>query len=59
MNNAHAIVAEAIRIIDTNMGDFIVNLRTLRNDADYRADTASSPDKVAYTFKNEISASQP
>ena len=55
-NDAHAIVSETIRRIDTEIGDFIVNLRTLRNDADYRTDIALSSDKVAYAFKiaNEI-----
>lgn len=55
-NDAHAIVAETIRIIDADIGDFIVNLRKLRNDADYKTDIAPSPDKVAYAFKiaNEI-----
>jgi uncharacterized protein (UPF0332 family) len=50
-NDAHAIIAETIRIIDADIGDFIVNLRTLRNFADYRTDIMLSPDKVAYAFR--------
>jgi uncharacterized protein (UPF0332 family) len=50
-NDAHAIIAETIRIIDVDIGDFIVNLRTLRNFADYETGIALSPDKVAYAFK--------
>ena len=50
-NDAHAIVAETIRIIDADVGDLIVNLRTLRNEADYRTDIALPPDKVDQAFK--------
>jgi hypothetical protein len=50
-NQAHAIIAETIRIVDAEIGDFLVNLRKLRNDADYKTDIVLSPDEVDYAFK--------
>lgn len=55
-NDAHAIVTESVRKIDFDIGDYIVNLRTMRNRADYRIDIEVTPDDVTYAFKitNEI-----
>jgi uncharacterized protein (UPF0332 family) len=50
-NEAHAIIAETIRIVDVDIGEYIVNLRKLRNDADYRTNIVFSHDNVAYAFK--------
>jgi len=54
--DAHAIVAETIRVVDPSLGDYIVNLRILRNRADYRTNIVSSSNDVFYAFKiaNEI-----
>lgn len=40
-----------IRIIDADIGNFIVNLRTLLNYADYRTDIVLSPGDVTNAFK--------
>jgi uncharacterized protein (UPF0332 family) len=55
-NDAHAIVAETIKIVDFNIGNYIVNLRRLRNQADYETNITFPPSEVAYAFKiaNEI-----
>jgi uncharacterized protein (UPF0332 family) len=50
-NEAHAIIAETIRIVDVDIGEYIVNLRKLRNDADYRTNIVLSHDNVSYAFK--------
>jgi len=56
-NDAHAIVVESIRRVDFDVGSYIVNLRSMRNRADYRANIAITPSDVTYAFKitNEIS----
>jgi uncharacterized protein (UPF0332 family) len=56
-NDAHAIVAESIRRVDFDVGDYLVNLRGMRNRADYRTNIAVLPGDVTYAFKitNEIS----
>jgi uncharacterized protein (UPF0332 family) len=56
-NDAHAIVAESIRRVDLDVGDYIVNLRSMRNRVDYRTNIAITSDDVTYVFKitNEIS----
>jgi uncharacterized protein (UPF0332 family) len=55
-NDAHAIVAESIRKIDFNVGDYILNLRAKRNQADYMTNINVTSDDVIYVFKitNEI-----
>ncbi|MGC8578406.1 MAG: HEPN domain-containing protein [Thermoproteota archaeon] len=55
-SSAHAIVAEAIKRVDPEIGNFIINLRSLRNDADYKIDKEINEEKVEYALKiaNEI-----
>jgi uncharacterized protein (UPF0332 family) len=50
-NVAHAIVAEVVRAVDANVGDYFVNLRRLRNRADYETRTSFSPADVVYALK--------
>jgi len=54
--DAHAIVAESVRRVDSDIGDYIVNLRKMRNKADYRTNIAITLDYVNYAFDitNEI-----
>lgn len=54
--DAHAIVAESVRKVDPDVGDYIVNLRSMRNRADYRTNIVVTLDNVTYAFKitNEV-----
>jgi uncharacterized protein (UPF0332 family) len=55
-NDAHAIVAESIKKVDFHVGNYIINLRTKRNYADYRTDVKITLEDVMYVLKiaNEI-----
>ncbi|NHV05719.1 MAG: HEPN domain-containing protein [Thaumarchaeota archaeon] len=50
-NDAHAIVADAIKNVDPKIGNFITNLRSLRNKADYKIDIEMNEEKVEYVFR--------
>jgi uncharacterized protein (UPF0332 family) len=54
--DAHAIVAGSVRNIDPGIGDYIVNLRSKRNLADYRTNIEVTLNDVDYAFKiaNEV-----
>jgi hypothetical protein len=55
-NDAHAIVAEAVRGVSVNIGDYLLNLRWLRNKADYETKVSLYSFDVAYEFEmaNEV-----
>jgi len=53
---SHAIIAESIKGVDFKIGNYIINLRKLRNKADYKIDEHIDIKDVDYSFKitNEI-----
>lgn len=60
--DAHAIVAESIKGIDFKIGNYLLNLRSARNRADYRTDIEVMSDDVTYVLRiateifNELTA---
>jgi hypothetical protein len=48
---AHAVVVETVKKIDYKVGNFILNLRRLRNEADYETDKVFSPSDVSYALR--------